>query len=194
MTTDTGLHPAIDSPDLADALARFAEAERFHRGRGATARRGEGELVAADRGDAAQRDLPRDGSAGLAPPGRAKPGRLGSTAGAKRRVGGHRRGAAVLKRPGRIRAVADPRGHAAPAPARSTARPSRARPGSVTPWPVSAARRTLGARCPSGSTWRGGHHARAGQRGVPRADRFRATRLPPAPAPAPYPNSDNESR
>jgi hypothetical protein len=64
-TTTTELHEAISSPELADALARFAEAERFTAGEARRVAAAEGELVAADRGDAAQRDIAAQRLAGL---------------------------------------------------------------------------------------------------------------------------------
>jgi hypothetical protein len=65
MTTDTGLHPAIASDELLDGLARFAAVEVFTAAEAQRVAEAEAELVAADRGSPAQRDLAAQRLAGV---------------------------------------------------------------------------------------------------------------------------------
>jgi hypothetical protein len=185
MTTDTGLHPAIASDELLDALARFAEAERFTAGEVQRLGAAEAELVEADRGDACQRDLAAGRLAGV---------RLLAARNGPARLDGPGLNAVRAAIAAALRFINDRAEYEPVADPRDT--PHRLRPvDGPTLEGQARLRHALASVRRETDTW-----ARVPERfdlaevvamldklsdGCREADRFRATLLPPAPAPAP---------
>jgi hypothetical protein len=194
MTVTTQFHEAIASDELLDGLARFAAVEAFTEGEAQRLGAAEGELLEADRGSPAQRDLAAGRLAGVRLlAARNGPARLDAQA-----LIAVRRATADALRYTSDRAefepLADPRD-----------RPRRLHPADrATLEGQARLRHALASLRRMVDTW---HHEpgkfdhaavvamlERASAACHEADAFRATLLPPAPAPAPVPVSKQRHR